>query len=433
MTTRVYPNETVSAETQASFINRINGNPIQSYSTLEKGTIIIRKKQAIGSDTPQFKDLLGIKDTTNSFDASDESFRYVPGTLSFLARFSSNPNNWTKRSTLKGGFYHPWATSYKTSLGLNPFDSKVRDAAQSKLISNIRDCQGKFQALIFLGELRESLAMIRNPAKAIRDGYDKLLSLSSKRARGIRARPGSDSYVDIFTDMVSSTWLEYVFGWSPLISDINAGIESLKRIGEKEYSCRLSGTAEQTTDLGTIVTYNQPLAQGWAYCTHDISEEETQKCIYKSALSHKVLTPTELYSDLFHVKWNEVPIALWELTPWSFVWDYFVNIGKIIEHTFTSTEDLVYLSRTYVTFREKRWHSSIDKANVLAGNPNYIIDTLQSTPELFIRTRKSVERRKATLTFPSLHLTLPGINSTKWLNLIALKFSGQRNRFSVIG
>lgn len=434
MTTRIFPPEVKSYASQASFASYTNGVLQNSTSVLERGNAVVRKRQAIGTDRPNFKSELGKHDTTNAFDASDESLRFVPGTLQFKAHAASIPQNWIARQTTLGGFFHPWAAAYTSSLGLNSFDSKVRDAAQQKLIGKIRKCQGDFHSLIFLGELRESVAMIRNPAKALREGYDKLFELSRKRARGIRVGPGKDNFVDILKEMVSSTWLEFVFGWTPLINDVNAGIKSLKRIGETEYSCRLSGTAEQTTDLGSNYTYNQPLAQGWAYCTRETSQEETQKCIFKSALSHKVVTPAELYSTLFRVSWSEVPIALWELTPWSFVWDYFVNIGKILDYTFTNTEDLTYISRTYVTFREKRWHSSVDKASVLAGNPSYVIDDLQSTPEVLTRTRKSVVRRKVTnLTFPSLHLTLPGINSTKWLNLIALYYSGQRNRYSVIG
>lgn len=113
---------------------------------------------------------------------------------------------------------------------------------------------------------------------------------------------------------------------------------------------------------------------------------------------------------------NHVIPAAWELVPFSFLVDYFTNIGDVISGAFVSTRDVVWTSRTVVNT------SSWEYVNFRLSNtdPGWAYFTMKKPPYQ-LATSRYIDRRAImpSVSIPSVRLEIPGFNS-KWLNMAAL-------------
>lgn len=164
-----------------------------------------------------------------------------------------------------------------------------------------------FAGFVFLAELRESLHMLRNPLSSL----EKAL----KKAR--RKVPKGQNLLDFMSD----SWLAYRYGWRPLISDIDAAAKA-------------------------VDSYRKPLperhtARGYAQASKSLSETESSS-ISVWEIQKDIVKGTEascragiLYEydgrNAFGTSYRDVPMAIWETIPFSFVADWFVNFGDFIE------------------------------------------------------------------------------------------------------
>jgi hypothetical protein len=69
---------------------------------------------------------------------------------------------------------------------------------------------------------------------------------------------------------------------------------------------------------------------------------------YKGAVVAQVKGPSWQNDDLFGFNPQNFIPAAWELLPWSFLADYFSNIGDILTASIVSTKHLAYTNRTEV-------------------------------------------------------------------------------------
>jgi len=140
--------------------------------------------------------------------------------------------------------------------------------------------------------------------------------------KGLRATPKA----------FANNWLAFHFGWEPLIQDIGAGIETLS----KPYPPRkIYGKGSHRA----VEAYYSNPGQFWTYQTYDISS----KC--KTGCTIRVDNPNAFIAQQLGFA-NPLSIA-WELVPFSFVVDWFTNVGQILGQ-FSEFAGLS-LSETYKT------------------------------------------------------------------------------------
>lgn len=121
---------------------------------------------------------------------------------------------------------------------------------------------------------------------------------------------------------ITSRWLQYRYGIIPVVMDIQGLIKALKR----------KATTPRQTVRGRSVRYSH-----WA-------EEESYyfsgsgTAFYDYNHDHKVTARAYcmIEADLKHASARsfgitEIPLAVWELVPFSFVYDWFQNIGNWLE------------------------------------------------------------------------------------------------------
>lgn len=170
-----------------------------------------------------------------------------------------------------------------------------------------------------LGELRETLDMLRNPLKGIRDF---LRRSSRQKSESVRR------YSKRLTDASSSTWLEYRYGIRPLISAVSDAIE----LYEKGFKEKLLDKMYRKKSRILL-----PSAGSVTYDSVDFNAFRGRRMISVSTESFMVGKCYYKYTQLptvyerLGIDMSALPGIAWELTRMSFVWDWFFGVGNWIE------------------------------------------------------------------------------------------------------
>ncbi len=200
------------------------------------------------------------------------------------------------------------------------FDALVGQA-RTKWIDKMSDSA---ESLVNLAERRQSMSMISNRAlqlarftRKIRQfdlvGAGHELGLGNPRAA--KRRVERSLKVKERSKTASNLWLEYHFGWSPLISDIGNAC-SLLSSPIKDVPYKVSAVRRWTT------VRNWGDSQTTGYGRH-------QSCAsVRIGGSFKVTNPNLFLANRLGML-NPAGVA-WELVPFSFVIDWFVNVSDFL-------------------------------------------------------------------------------------------------------
>lgn len=281
----------------------------------------------------------------------------------------------------------------------------------------IHDQGTKISGLTFLGELRESIHMIRHPATALSQFlHGKLFPLWSAKNRIPKVA---------FSRMLSDTWLEVCFGALPLMSDIGAIAEaSLARCNEERIK-RLAFTsqASKSSSSSGNISVTGGTAARMLYVQEDTDEVSCRFTVGYRVEVSGCDNPLRNVISLSGFNLSEVIPAAWELLPWSFFIDYFSNIGDVISSSLVSTEDVAWSSlttrrvakRDQSVLSSKAWSESPTAVRVHGGSDFYSSTTLTQ-----------LERARAGIPFGTLRFDVPG-RTGQYFNILALARTVQRN------
>ena len=229
--------------------------------------------------------------------------------------------------------------------------SLVDDLAKAAFLKKLKLVETQFQGQIFLGELAETLRMLRNPLVGIRSLSKDFLDTLRKRKR---ANPKK------WLNDIGSAWLEQSFGWNPLLNDVSDAVKAYHRLVKPVQTYKISAGASKSYDgTSTKSSAFKPGIQlqldgGCTFHTVSSWYIENLKVRYKGAVITRTGAPLWRDNDLFGFSpQNFIPTA-WELLPWSFLADYFTNIGDILDASITKTNNLAWVNVT--TLRTKVKH-----------------------------------------------------------------------------
>lgn len=247
-----------------------------------------------------------------------------------------HPYNMTVQVTDDDRFYfkghpvQPWTLATGMTLGLGGTAIKVSSGWSSEhdylLLSRLRTqvAGSNFDFGVFLGEGKEALTMIANAANRIFQA-----SFAIKRGDlGWAARAlvnGTDRQKLLTKKASARNWLELQYGWLPLLNDAKEGAEFLAH--------KLNVPLQQTIRVSAKAPgrlYSD--SAGWEY-----------QGIYET---RKRLKAVLKESSVQQMKGLIDPLTVaWELTPWSFVVDWFIPIGEYLQARGLASR----LTGTYVT------------------------------------------------------------------------------------
>lgn len=288
--------------------------------------------------------------------------------------------------------------------------------AAQQFYNQIRQLQTQFQGLVFAGELGETLRMIKSPAKALREGMMGYLGALRKRKR---ADPRH------WPRAIGGTWLEHSFGWKPLLSDIRDGYAAYKELTDRTVVKMISAGAttefDAISDIAAQIGVNKTARFGLGAQDFVRSFDwlkETHKVRYKGCYVAQATATRWQDAKLFGFTPDEFLPSAWELLPWSWLVDYFVNIGDLLNNSVTSTQNVKWVNKTVI--RQTRWYGYgvVDKARIAVNvQPNPVV--AYGDPGEFECTRKEVTR-SAGVGIPRPTLTFGGPGAGQLTNIAAL-------------
>lgn len=334
---------------------------------------------------------------------------------------------WKKWRTLDGTY-----VNFTTSLNSAPLSDDTDNAALTKVYKKLADAETKLQGLVFIGELAETLRMIKRPAAGLREGVDRYLIDAERRVKRSMRRRGRPVRADQHavtraSKAVADSWLEHVFGWSPFISDIESGFEALQRIKERNLFPMEVVVAQSDCAAPTQVEVGRSLPGGTSPAYADWSKDKIVSTRYKVAYA---LEPRSLGGstlDSFGLRARQFVPSLWELIPYSFLIDYFTNIGDVVQSWSVNRTRILWIVKTRVTTYRNQIISAYQGDWFSGAQEKRFISRPSAT-----WTRRTVVRSvPASLNYPHLEVEIPGLGSRKWLNIAALIRSGRSTESAV--
>lgn len=240
------------------------------------------------------------------------------------------------------------------TLGPTASGSVADNRARARFYKKLRQVQVQFSGPTFLGELRETLRMIRRPAQAIRDSVDRYhLSLSKWKGRN---RPPASPHKkwlwrQELQKVAGGLWLENSFGWQPLLNDIKDAVAAYERLtpplaNRRVISVGDSDWVDRRNDAGAWGDGLSHNYHGICYFQVLVSAKESITIRYKGSVS--VSTEADHWGNaaLFGFTPSEFVPTAWELLPWSFLIDYFTNIGDILTASVTKSSNVNFVTKT---------------------------------------------------------------------------------------
>lgn len=302
--------------------------------------------------------------------------------------------------------------------------SEARDACKADFLKYLIQYQRQFAGGVALGELRETLRMIKNPAAALRKRVDswhrEAMKLRARRARRQRTRrPRAYRARDIERDL-GGLWLEQAFGWQPLLNDIDDGARALARINTETFGIKtVNARAGRSAEFGSPTTSN--LTGNLCQWKRLVEKPGWADVRMHGKVKADVGNPRLMQARLLGFSVQDFVPTLWELTPYSFLIDYFVNIGEVLEGWSWGTKGL-----RWVETNESRRGQFVFTYKPFPYSNTRLVRAQTCT---FITETQVVYRGRylGGLT-PSVIWRIPGFGSTKWINMAGLLAARREER-----
>lgn len=168
-----------------------------------------------------------------------------------------------------------------------------------------------------IAEIGDSFDMIYYRVKSIYEAYKALRKGRLRRMWDLLAVPDDRRrrYARSLKKHPPSLWLEYWFGWAPLVSDMYTAHDIITS-GEPFSKAKVRGTASARS-----VYHYEANNPSWEY--HVVKRDIRVTCAYTGYIESMDKTKVSLHA----LGMNPAEIA-WEVVPFSFVVDWFSNFGQ---------------------------------------------------------------------------------------------------------
>lgn len=321
------------------------------------------------------------------------------------------------------------------------YDAVALEQASKFFLRRLQETRQQMQGGVFSGEIRETFRMLFKPAKTLREEIPKYLDALAKRRRGVGRLRGvgivvtsrksqiaaERKRIKILNKIARDTWLEYSFGWKPLISDINDAVKAIGRLDENSYIQKISAKGSNEVVNYHSGTNEYPIADQfvtWVRVTQTVKTK--YDCHIRGAVRvNSTVSRAARNNELFGFTWSQFVPTVWNLLPYSFLVDYFTNIGDILEAAAVNTADIAWTSRT---MRAETYCTA--SASISPKTSNSVAASLN--PGEVERFSRVVSRDAGGPIVPQFRWSIPGffastptgetpLNS-QWVNMAALAF-----------
>jgi len=255
---------------------------------------------------------------------------------SWWNRFTPPPT--TQIHYVRGTYY--FGCEYPIGLSVTRPDShsEANAIALAKLHASLKEARTQWQLAVSLGEARETAAHIASTARRLANGF--FAFKKGKVVEAYRHLAGRHEAVPVrhqesfrklrkksknenWKDDVSSAWMEFTYAWKPLLGDIDSAARYLaEKHVERRYGVYDINRAHKTVAYTQV---NQGIGNDPRYLA-TVKKQSKVRYIY------------EVYPDFLRkpstmneLGFTDPATVTWELLPLSFVVDWFVNVGQVLE------------------------------------------------------------------------------------------------------
>lgn len=236
------------------------------------------------------------------------------------------------------------------------FPDEVGNKALVRILGKIRNEYEHVNVLPALGELRSTVSQFGAPATALLSLSNRHLNKLALEYRGLK---GSTAFRKAkWHRIIASSYLEYTFGLKPLIEDTRSIAEALARWKAEKDGDLPRPTSNLLTASGkarTVVENTDPLVTPFPgmgllgyYRNSSVTTEFGVRYVVK--LRHSMQAEFGSNDRLLQLLGLNNPLnfipTLWEVLPWSWLYDYFLNVQEIIQAGVTTTSNVDWIVRT---------------------------------------------------------------------------------------
>jgi hypothetical protein len=319
-------------------------------------------------------------------------------------------------------------------------EERVLNEAKILFLRKALDITKEFQSGVFLGELREVLSMIVNPAKSFRKGIDDYVTDVRIKARKMaagrklstltldpcRSKLKNGAYVQSCShlqEMLADTWLEFSFGAQPLVSDIEHAMAALSRYNNKFHhkSKIVRAFAKEINEKRA-----KPVKRtvGYLYYYSQMGTKLEYMEIFRGSVLCEPVSRLGMAADLAGFTLSDFLPSVYELIPYSWLLDYFTNIGAIITAYSNQNLRLAWTNKTSVRkCSNYPVGVHLDQSRLKTMQTAGLVGAVTFAPHNWVSTYKLIERDSWGGGFiPTIGFQIPGFG-LKWLNLAALATS----------
>lgn len=420
------------------WIPRLNLPPDSDYTTMGQSNYVdgtqgvydpshvvsARRTTKVSVKTPNFKSLKKSQLPWNNYSHTYDVLQETPGT--YTRRYKEGNTTVRVQGFIRGSYdtgqqadYHRQFMTYPNT---TEAEALVKCLSRSKSMKvNLAQMYGERRQTV--GLVINSLNRLVNLAGALKKGNiaaarrlisgtpgkDTVKSVSIWNRNGthvigkrfVHTRKGKTAGLQPVKTF-ANLWLEYQYGWRPLLSDIYGSCEEIANTFYAPKMLRVSATAHQDIDQKDNV-------DKWGFPHERVSRTIRNR-------SHVVFMfsePTEWTNVLSRTGLTNPALLAWELMPYSFVIDWIVPVGDYLSNLdatvglnfvkgSTTTRQTIDLTSRIVS------HESPYHAHIISGS-------------VVTRTRDTKSRRVYT-SVPSVPLPTvkPSIGAERALSAISL-------------
>lgn len=287
--------------------------------------------------------------------------------------------------------------------------------ALTECYSRLSAQQTQFGGQQFLGELRETLKMFKKPFRDLNGLMTRYADQVSQYHHLLYNPKVSVLTKKRLLKTAGSSWLEVAFGLRPLMSDVKEAAEALARHQYDKRRVVVVGKAG--SEMSKTVNKTTSFTAGNCRMESVITVEYTGSVMYRAYCdwtAYAAFGSAERLAELSGFRADLFIPTLYELVPWSWLADYWSNLGTVIE-TGCQSQNMV---RFVVRSQKLETLRTVETYGV--PNSTTFLVSFNSQPGKYAVRHMHFSRGSSTK-LPSVPFLLefPG-KKTQWANMFAV-------------
>lgn len=210
---------------------------------------------------------------------------------------------------------------------------EMRNEASTKALLELADQKAGIGEN--LATFRQTMSLFANPATALAGGLKA--AWKDKSVRPYLGKSIRDVYREGPFTAGAKKYLEYVYGWKPLMLDIYGILELMKESGERPFLISGHGSSKRSNEIGQLSKNDL------SYTTQTDFGPTMDNSVCRCKIWGRIDPNTQGLRALNQLGLINPLSLTWELVPWSFVIDWFVPIGPVLQ-ALTAPAGLIFVN-----------------------------------------------------------------------------------------